>query len=63
MNANGRLCRKFAKGFSGFAKICGRAVRGGRPIYTATAGLSIAQAIERERAIARRQMQIKAKKK
>ena len=63
MNAAGRRCREFANGFSRFSKICGRAVRGGRPVYTATAGISVAQAIERERAAARRQAQIKAKKK
>lgn len=63
MNASGRRCRQFANGFTHLAPICGGSVRGGRPVYTATAGISVAQAIERERATARRQAQIKAKKK
>lgn len=63
MNANGRRCRQFRNGFRHLAIICGGAYSGGRPIYKSTSGLSVAAAIERERAIARRQMQIKRKAK
>lgn len=63
MNASGRRCRQFANGMRHLSPLCGGHIRGGRPVYKATAGLSVAQAIERERAIARRQMAIKTKKK
>lgn len=54
MNANGRLCRRFKHGFRDIAKL-------GRPIYKATSGLSVAQAIQKERAKAARLAQIKKK--
>jgi hypothetical protein len=56
MNANGRLCRKFKVRFGGIAKL-------GRPIYRATSGTSVADAIARERAVAKRQAAIKRKPK
>lgn len=63
MNANGRRCRQFSNGHRHLAKICGHGVKGGRPIYRGGSSLSIAAAIERERAAARRQMQMKKPKK
>lgn len=56
MNANGRRCRQMANGMSHLARL-------GRPIYRATAGDSVAAAIERERQIARRMANAKGKKK
>ena len=56
MNANGRRCRQFKNGFRHLARI-------GRPIYKATATSSVQAAIERERAIARRQAAMKKKPK
>ena len=56
MNANGRLCRRFKCRFRGIAKL-------GRPVYSPTAGRSIAESIARERETARRMAAAKAKKK
>lgn len=56
MNANGRLCRRFKHGFKDIALM-------GRPIYKATSGLSVAQSIARERAIAARMAASQRKKK
>lgn len=55
MNANGRLCRRFAMKFRDVARI-------GRPIYRPTASLSVAEAIARERAQAKKAASIKKKK-
>lgn len=63
MNAAGRRCKQFANGFRHLAKICGGTFQGGRPTYVATAGISVQQAIERERAAAKRQAAMKSKKK
>lgn len=62
MNAAGRRCREFGNGLARFAKVCGGSYRGGRRIYKATAHLSVAQAIERERVAAKREAARKAKK-
>lgn len=63
MNANGRRCRQFANGHRHLAKLCGGSYAGGRRIYKSTSGLSVAAAIERERAVARRQAAMKKKPK
>ena len=62
MGASKRRRRQFAIGFRNLARICGKSVKGGRPIYRRSALGSIAEAIERERAFARRQALIKRKK-
>jgi hypothetical protein len=63
MNASGRRCRQFKNGFRHLAKICGGSFAGGRRVYKSTSGGSVADAIARERAVARRMASIKAKSK
>lgn len=57
-----RRRRWFAIGFRHLARICGGSVQGGRPLYRGASGTTVADAIERERAAARREMQRKVKK-
>lgn len=54
MNANGRRCRQFQHGFAHLSPLV-------RPRYK-KATTSIHEAIERERAAARRQMEVKKPK-
>lgn len=56
MNALGRKARRFANGFRHIARL-------GRPIYKATASNTVADAIARERAVAKRMAAAKGKKK
>lgn len=63
MGAASRRRRWFKIGFRHLARICGGSFAGGRPIYTGIHGTSLQEAIERERATARREMQLKRKKK
>lgn len=62
MGAAKRRRRQAAMGYRNLARICGKNVAGGRPIYRRTALVSISEAIERERALARKLAQIKRKK-
>lgn len=61
VSAASRRRRQHAIGFRHLAKICGKAVVGGRPIYKRKNLGSVAEAIQRERDFARRQAQIKRK--
>lgn len=63
MSAASRRRRQFAIGFRHLARICGKSVQGGRPIYARHSLVTVHEAIEREREFARRQAQIKRKKK
>lgn len=63
MGAAKRRRRQFAIGFSNLARICGGSVKGGRPIYRRANLGSVAEAIERERALARKLAAIKRGKK
>jgi hypothetical protein len=63
MNANGRRCREFNNRFKKFARICGRSYSGGRRIHASTAGLTVHEAIARERETAKRIAASKGKKK
>jgi hypothetical protein len=61
MSAASRRRKQFANGFSHLARICGKSIKGGRPIYKRRNYGSVAEAIEREREFARRQAKIKRK--
>lgn len=63
MSAAKRRRRQHKIGFRHLARICGKSVVGGRPIYKATAQDSVAEAIAREREFVKRQAKIKAGKK
>jgi hypothetical protein len=58
-----RRRRQFKNGQRHLAKICGKAFKGGRRIYPAKAGLSVSDAIAKERAFAARQQAMKGRKK
>lgn len=62
MSAAKRRRRQAKMGYTHLAKICGKSVRGGRPIYKAKGQTSVAEAIARERAFAAREAARKAKK-
>lgn len=63
MSAARRRRRQFAIGFRHLARICGKNVKGGRPIYAGRATRSVHEAIARERELARRLANIKKKPK
>lgn len=58
-----RRRRQHAIGFRHLALICGKAVQGGRPLYRRRALLSVAEAIQRERAFAAKHAKMKMKRK
>jgi hypothetical protein len=58
-----RRRKQAANGFKHLASICGKAIKGGRPRYPSAMGLSVAQAIARERQQAAREAARKGKKK
>lgn len=63
MNANGRRCRQARNGYKHLARICGKAVKGGRPIYSGARTLTVQEAIARERRLAAQEQARKGKKK
>lgn len=64
MSAASRRRRQHANGFSHLARICGKSFTGGRPIYRRIGvGMSVQEAIARERAQAMAEQRRKAKKK
>lgn len=62
MSAASRRRRQWANGFAGLALICGKSIKGGRPLYRRRAHGSIGESIAREREHARRAALIKRKK-
>lgn len=58
-----RRRRQFKIGHRHLARICGKHVKGGRPIYKGGTSLSVADAIQRERMQAQAEMRRKQKKK
>lgn len=49
MNANGRRVRQANNGYRHLSRLNGVNIKGGRPMYPPTAGLSVAELIARER--------------
>lgn len=62
MSALGRRQRQWAHGHRHLAKICGKAVKGGRPIYRRRRLISVAEAIANERAKAAAEAARRARK-
>lgn len=63
MSAAKRRRRQMTGGNKHLARICGKSVKGGRPIYRRRALVDVGAAIARERAKAQMEAKRKAKKK